>query len=102
MIKHLGGHSFNMDPWMSKDLDQLANILTGALQEAEARQPDPGAQPRPGTSQVTEGDGDLITGMESNQVLNVKPSKVLDVNPKVPLTFGQGMGTFNIPVCGAR
>ncbi|XP_051910046.1 receptor-type tyrosine-protein phosphatase N2 [Hippocampus zosterae] len=89
MIKHLGGHSFNMDPWMSKDLDQLANVLTGALQKAEARQPDPGTQPEPG-NQVSEGDGDLIAGMESNQVLNVKPSKVLDVNPKVPLIFGQG------------
>ncbi|XP_077365209.1 receptor-type tyrosine-protein phosphatase N2 [Festucalex cinctus] len=90
VVNHLGLHSFNMDPWMTKDLDQMANVITGALQEAGARQPDPGAHPGPGTGRVAEGDADRMADMEPNQVLSVKPDKVMDVSQKDPLRFGQG------------
>ncbi|XP_061661847.1 receptor-type tyrosine-protein phosphatase N2 [Syngnathoides biaculeatus] len=93
MVNNLGGHSLKIDPWMDKDLDQLADVFTGALQEAEVGQSDPGTQPGPGTAEsglITKGDGKLMTDMETNQVLSVKPDKVLDVKQKGPSRFIQG------------
>ncbi|XP_061614476.1 receptor-type tyrosine-protein phosphatase N2 [Phyllopteryx taeniolatus] len=93
MVNHLGGHSFKMDPWLAKDLDQFADVITGALQEAEVRQSDPGTQPGPGTPEsgrIMEGERKPMTDMEPNQVLSVKPDKVLDVNQKGPFRFRQG------------
>ncbi|XP_057679841.1 receptor-type tyrosine-protein phosphatase N2 [Corythoichthys intestinalis] len=93
MMNHLGGHNFNMDPLMAKDLNHLADVITGVLQEAEVRQPDPEAQPGPGTAmsdQVTDGDREQVAAVESNKVLDTKPNKVLVVKQKVPSRFRQG------------
>ncbi|XP_049605932.1 receptor-type tyrosine-protein phosphatase N2 isoform X2 [Syngnathus scovelli] len=75
MVNRLGGHGLNMEPWMAKDLEQLASIISGALRGAQAGQPQ-------------EEDADLRADVEPDQVLSVKAEKVN--NRKDPWTFGQG------------
>ncbi|XP_077592647.1 receptor-type tyrosine-protein phosphatase N2 [Stigmatopora nigra] len=85
MMNHLGGPNFNMDTWMTKDLNQLADVITGALHEADAM-----PQPGRGTSQVEVGDREQMAPMDSNRVLHVKANNVLEANPKSPSRVQQG------------
>ncbi|XP_037136004.1 receptor-type tyrosine-protein phosphatase N2 isoform X2 [Syngnathus acus] len=81
-VNRLGGHGLNMEPWMAKDLEQLASIISGALRGAQAVQPQ-------------EGDAQLRADVEPDQVFSVKAEKV---NQKDPWKFGQGQredGTAN-------
>uniref|UniRef100_A0A8C9YZI5 Protein tyrosine phosphatase receptor type N2 n=1 Tax=Sander lucioperca TaxID=283035 RepID=A0A8C9YZI5_SANLU len=44
MVNQLGRHSINMEALIGKDLDQLAGVITGALQEVDEERPVVGAQ----------------------------------------------------------
>ncbi|XP_016887004.1 receptor-type tyrosine-protein phosphatase N2 isoform X2 [Cynoglossus semilaevis] len=45
VAKQLDGHSINLETLMTNDLDQLAEVITGALQEVDQERPLAGAQP---------------------------------------------------------
>ncbi|KAM3860759.1 receptor-type tyrosine-protein phosphatase N2 [Diretmus argenteus] len=48
VVNQLGRHSIHMEALMGKDLDQLAEVITGALQVVDEERPGAGAQPRAG------------------------------------------------------
>lgn len=90
MVNQMGSHSFNLEALMGNDFDELARVLTGALQEEHplvASKLGPGGlrPPKGGDRKSTAvatltGDPDLKFGKlpESNQkdVDRVKPSGV--------------------------
>ncbi|CAB1418587.1 unnamed protein product [Pleuronectes platessa] len=45
VVNQLGRHSISMEALMGKDLDQLAEVITGALREADKQQPAAGVRP---------------------------------------------------------
>ncbi|XP_061877602.1 receptor-type tyrosine-protein phosphatase N2 isoform X1 [Entelurus aequoreus] len=104
MLKHFGGHGFNMDTWMTKDLDQLTEVISGALPAADARKIDSGATPGgPGASHsngVMETNQEQLVAMEpvgSNQ----GPSGKWDKELKDTLKFRQGQpedGPDKVPI----
>lgn len=59
MANQLGRHSFSLDAFMGKDLDQLVKVISGALQEVDVKQHASEAPPGAGgtgSSRVTEAD----------------------------------------------
>nr|XP_057915902.1 receptor-type tyrosine-protein phosphatase N2 [Doryrhamphus excisus] len=78
VLKHFGGNGFNMDTWMTEDLDHLAEVVSGALQEAEARKMESEGPGASHSSRI----------MEANRV----PSATMEANqePKDVLNFRQG------------
>ncbi|KAM9839716.1 receptor-type tyrosine-protein phosphatase N2 [Aulostomus maculatus] len=85
LVNQLGRHSINMDTLMGKDLDQLAEVISGALQEVDVKQPAAGAQPGPGatdSSGVTEGNREPLARVDVNQDHSLKSEKDQGLNQK--------------------
>ena len=73
---------------MGKDLDQLAEVITGALQEVDEEQPVIGVQPRPGAADSrgeVEGNREPLAAMQPNQNQDLKSDKGQDPNQKETL-----------------
>ncbi|XP_041669573.1 receptor-type tyrosine-protein phosphatase N2 [Cheilinus undulatus] len=74
MMNQLGRHSTNMEAFMGDDLDQLAEVITGALQEVHEEQPMVGAPPRPGVADSRgdrEGNREPIAAINQDQKLKL-------------------------------
>ncbi|KAM7390338.1 hypothetical protein PAMA_008489 [Pampus argenteus] len=104
-VSQLGRHSFNMDTFMGKDLDQLSAVITAALQEVDEKQPvaATGAQPGPGAadpSGVMRSNMEPSANMKLNQDQNLKSDKAQDLTQKdTPRLKGQQTeGADNEPV----
>lgn len=85
MVNQLGRHSINMESLMGKDLDQLAEVITGALQEVNAERPVLEGQPGPGATDSRgdmEGNREPQTAMFLNQDKDLKSDKEQDLNQK--------------------
>lgn len=77
---------------MGKDLDQLAQVITGALQEADEEQPVVGAQPGPGAADSRgdmESNREQLAAMQLNQDQDLKSEKGQDSNQKDTLRMKQ-------------
>ncbi|KAM7369820.1 hypothetical protein PAMP_011111 [Pampus punctatissimus] len=103
VVNQLGRQSFNMDTFMGKDLDQLAAVITAALQEVDEKQPVAGAKPGPGAvdpSEVMKSNMEPMANMKLNQDQNLKSDKAQDLNQKdTPRLKGQQTeGADNEPV----
>lgn len=82
MVSQIGGHSINMEAFMGKDLDKLAKVITGALQE---ERPLVGAKPRPGAAVSMgdkEGNREPLAAMQLNRDQDLKSDKGQDPNQK--------------------
>lgn len=89
-MNQLGRHSFNMDALMGKDLDQLAEVMTGTLREADVKQHASGARPGPGAaSGVTEGNRESLASTALNQEQRLKSDEEQGVHQKDPLGLRQ-------------
>ncbi|XP_056155207.1 receptor-type tyrosine-protein phosphatase N2 [Lampris incognitus] len=83
VVNQLGRHSINMEALMGKDLDQLAEVITGALQVVDKEEPSPGALPSPDTTDPR-GDGEGKTkplpyvGLGQDQDLNLHREQSLN------------------------
>ncbi|XP_034428995.1 receptor-type tyrosine-protein phosphatase N2 isoform X1 [Hippoglossus hippoglossus] len=92
VVNQLGRHSISMEALMGKDLDQLAEVITGALQEADKQQPAVGARPGEGAAASR---GDMDGNMEPpadiqlNQDQVLKSDKGQDPNQKDTLATKQ-------------
>lgn len=77
---------------MGKDLDRLADVITGALQEADEERLTDGAKPRPGAGN-SRGEmrvnKDPPAGMLLNQDQDLKPDGGPDLNPKEAVKLKQ-------------
>uniref|UniRef100_A0A3Q0SG35 Protein tyrosine phosphatase receptor type N2 n=1 Tax=Amphilophus citrinellus TaxID=61819 RepID=A0A3Q0SG35_AMPCI len=85
MVSQLGRHSINMESLMGKDLDQLAEVITGALQEVNVERPVLEGQPGPGATDSRgdmEGNREPQTAMYLNQDKDLKSDKEQDLNQK--------------------
>ncbi|XP_041823464.1 receptor-type tyrosine-protein phosphatase N2 [Melanotaenia boesemani] len=94
-MNQLGRHSVSMDALMGKDLDQLAEVITGALQELDEEQPAPGAPPEPGATDSrgeTPGNQGPLAAMLNLKLQNqnLKSDKGQDLNQKDTLKMKQG------------
>ncbi|XP_045927897.1 receptor-type tyrosine-protein phosphatase N2 [Micropterus dolomieu] len=92
MIKQLGRHSMNMEALMGKDLDQLAEVITGTLQEVDEERPVVGALPGPGAADYRgdkEGNREPLVAMQLNQDQNLKSDKGQGLNQKDILRMKQ-------------
>lgn len=70
---------------MDKDLDQLAAVITGALQEVHEQRPALGAQPGPGATDSrgdNEGNREPLAAVRLNQDQDLKSDKEQDLNLK--------------------
>lgn len=82
---------------MGKDLDQLAEVITGALQEVDEEQPVAGAQPGPGAADSRgdmEGNREPLATVQLNQYRDLKSDKGQDSNQKDTLRVKQQGGFF--------
>ncbi|KAG7526319.1 receptor-type tyrosine-protein phosphatase N2 [Solea senegalensis] len=94
VVNRLGSHSIDMEALMGKDLDQLAEVITGALQEVdEKEQPATGVQPGRGTADSM-GDMDAskkpLAATLMNQDQQLKSALDQDPNQKDTLRMKQG------------
>lgn len=92
VANQLGRHSINMKALMGKDLDQLAEVITGALQEADEERPVVGAQPGPGAADSRgdmEGNREPLAAVQLNQDQDLKLDKGQDSNQRVTLRMKQ-------------
>ncbi|XP_070784253.1 receptor-type tyrosine-protein phosphatase N2 [Enoplosus armatus] len=92
MVNQLGRHSINMEALMSKDLDQLAGVITGELQEADEERPVVGVQPGPGAADSRgnkEANREPLAAMQLNQDQDQKSDKEQDLNQKDTLRMKQ-------------
>ncbi|XP_034717880.1 receptor-type tyrosine-protein phosphatase N2 [Etheostoma cragini] len=92
MVNQLGRHSINMEALIGKDLDQLAGVITGALQEEEEDRPVVGAQPGLGVADSRgdmEGNREPLAAMQLNQDQDLKSDKGQDLNQKDTLRMKQ-------------
>lgn len=90
-VNQLGRHSVNMGALMDKDLDQLAEVIAGALQELDEERPALGARPEPGDTHSrgeTQGSQEPAAAM-LNQNQNLKSDKGQDLNQKGSLKMKQ-------------
>lgn len=78
MVNQMGGHSFNL-ALMGKDFDELARVLTGALQK---ERPLVGAKLGPGGLPSKEGDRDPPAVAPLTGDLDLKFGKVQESNQK--------------------
>uniref|UniRef100_UPI0037E8C45D receptor-type tyrosine-protein phosphatase N2 n=1 Tax=Semicossyphus pulcher TaxID=241346 RepID=UPI0037E8C45D len=92
MMNHLGRHRINMEALMGDDLDQLAKVMTGTLQEVHEERPAIGAQPGPGATD-SRGDKDgnrrPVAAMQLSQDQGVKSDKGQDQNQEEKLRMNQ-------------
>ncbi|XP_047205387.1 receptor-type tyrosine-protein phosphatase N2 isoform X3 [Girardinichthys multiradiatus] len=91
-VNQLGRHSLNMEALMGKDLDQLTEIITGALQEADEERLTDGAKPGPGAGNSRgemRVDQEPLAGMLLNQDQDVKSNEGPDLNPNETLKLKQ-------------
>ncbi|XP_075903583.1 receptor-type tyrosine-protein phosphatase N2 isoform X4 [Nelusetta ayraudi] len=79
MVNQMGGHSFNLEALMGKDFDELARVLTGALQK---ERPLVGAKLGPGAFPSKEGDRDPPAVTPLTGDLDLKFGKVQESNQK--------------------
>lgn len=97
VVNQLGRHSINMDAFMGKDLDQLAGVITGALQEVDEKRPVAGAQPGPGAADPSgfmKGNREPLASLKLNQDQDLKSEKGQDLNQKDTLRLKQQGGCF--------
>lgn len=81
-----------MDALMGKDLDQLAEVITGALREVDVERPVLEAQPGPGATDSRgnmEGNREPQAAMHLNQDQDLKSDKEQDLNQKNTLRMKQ-------------
>ncbi|KAM3593705.1 uncharacterized protein V6R79_019704 [Siganus canaliculatus] len=93
MVNQLGRHSINMDALMGKDLDQLAEVIAGTLQEVHEERPAVEAPSGVGgaVSRLDkEGNRELLAAMKLNRDQNLKAGKEADLNQKDILGLKQG------------
>nr|XP_019942860.1 PREDICTED: receptor-type tyrosine-protein phosphatase N2-like [Paralichthys olivaceus] len=92
VVNQLGRHSINIEALMGKDLDQLAEVITGALQEVDEQQPAVGARPGEGVA-VSRGDMEVnmepAADMQLNQDQDLKSDKGQEPNQKDTQTMKQ-------------
>uniref|UniRef100_A0A4W6FJG6 Protein tyrosine phosphatase receptor type N2 n=1 Tax=Lates calcarifer TaxID=8187 RepID=A0A4W6FJG6_LATCA len=86
VVNQLGSHSINMDALMGKDLDHLAQVITGALQEVDEEQPVAGPQPLLEAADP-KGDREPLAATQLNQDQDLKSDKGQEPNQKDTLTF---------------
>ncbi|XP_022622941.1 receptor-type tyrosine-protein phosphatase N2 isoform X2 [Seriola dumerili] len=92
VVNQLGRHSINMEALMGNDLDQLAEVITGALQEVDEEQPAVGAQPGLGAADSRgdmEGNREPLASMQLNRYQDLKSDKGQDPNQKDSLRMKQ-------------
>lgn len=80
---------------MGKDLDQLAEVITGTLQEVDEERPVVGALPGPGAADYRgdkEGNREPLVAMQLNQDQNLKSDKGQGLNQKDILRMKQQGG----------
>lgn len=80
---------------MGNDLDQLAEVITGALQEADEEKPAVGAQPglgAAGSRGDMESNREPLAAMQLNQNQDLKSDKGQDPNQKDSLRVKQQGG----------
>lgn len=97
MVNQLGRHSTNMEALMGKDLDQLAEVITGTLQEVDEERPAIGVQPGPGAADSRgdmEANREPLAAMQLNQDQDLKSDKGQDLNQKDTLRMKQQGGCF--------
>lgn len=98
MVNQLGRHSINMEALMGKDLDQLAGVITGALQEVHEERPVVGSKPGPGAADSRGGmerDREPLAVVQPNQDKVLKSDKGQDLNQEDTLRMKQhGEGFF--------
>uniref|UniRef100_A0AAQ5Z835 Protein tyrosine phosphatase receptor type N2 n=1 Tax=Amphiprion ocellaris TaxID=80972 RepID=A0AAQ5Z835_AMPOC len=85
MVDQLGRHSIHMEALMGKDLDQLAEVITGALQEVDEERPALETQPGPGATDSRgemEANREPLAEMHLNQNQDLKSDKGQDLNQK--------------------
>uniref|UniRef100_A0A3Q2PLR3 Protein tyrosine phosphatase receptor type N2 n=1 Tax=Fundulus heteroclitus TaxID=8078 RepID=A0A3Q2PLR3_FUNHE len=81
-VNQLGRHSLNMEALMGKDLDHLAEVIAGALQEVDEERLTDGAEPGPGAGNSR---GEMRVNQErpAGALLNQDQDvKLSDLNPK--------------------
>lgn len=82
---------------MGKDLDQLAGVFRGSLQEVDEERPMAGAQPKPGAADFSggmKGNREPLAATQLNQDQNLKSQKGQDPNQKNTLRMKQQGGCF--------
>lgn len=92
VVNQLGRHSINMEALMGKDLDQLAEVITGTLQEVDVERPVVGAQPGPGAADSRgdkKGNREPLAITQLNQDQDLKSDKWQDLNHKDTLRMKQ-------------
>uniref|UniRef100_A0A8D3BNY1 Protein tyrosine phosphatase receptor type N2 n=1 Tax=Scophthalmus maximus TaxID=52904 RepID=A0A8D3BNY1_SCOMX len=95
VANQLGRHSINMKTLMGTDLDQLAGVISGVMQEVDEVQPAVGAKAGLG---ATDSRGDMdgirgpLTAMQLNQDQDLKSDEGQDPNQKETLTMKQQGG----------
>ncbi|XP_056220052.1 receptor-type tyrosine-protein phosphatase N2 [Seriola aureovittata] len=92
VVNQLGRHSINMEALMGNDLDQLAEVITGTLQEVDEEQPAVGAQPGLGAADSRgdmEGNREPLASMQLNRYQDLKSDKGQDPNQKDSLRMKQ-------------
>ncbi|XP_051796006.1 receptor-type tyrosine-protein phosphatase N2 isoform X1 [Acanthochromis polyacanthus] len=92
MVNQLGRHSIHMEALMGKDLDQLAEVITGALQEVDEERPALETQPGPGATDSRgemEANREPLAEMHLNQNQDLKSDKGQDLNQKDTLRTKQ-------------
>ncbi|XP_069552384.1 receptor-type tyrosine-protein phosphatase N2 [Brachyistius frenatus] len=85
VVNQLGRHRINMGTLMGTDLDQLSEVITGALQEVHEEQPALGAQPGPGAPDSrgdTEANREPLAATHLTQDQDLKSDKGQDSNQK--------------------
>lgn len=96
MVNQIGGHGFNFEALMGKDFDELARVLTGALQE---ERPLVGAKLGPGAAVSTGGEGgnrEPPAAIQLTGEQELKSGKVQDSNQKDTDRMKQ-TGVFSLP-----
>ncbi|TNN70774.1 Receptor-type tyrosine-protein phosphatase N2 [Liparis tanakae] len=92
MVNQLGRHSINMEALMGKDLDQLAGVITGALQEVHEERPAVGSKPGPGAADSgggVERDREPLAVVQPNQDKVLKSDKGQDLKQEDTLRLKQ-------------
>ena len=96
MVNQLGKHSVNMEALMGKDLDQLAEVITGAMHEKQLAI---GAKPGPGAAIFIgdkEGNGEPLAALQLNPDKGPKLDKGPDSNQKdIERIHGKGAYFFS-------
>ncbi|XP_062415223.1 LOW QUALITY PROTEIN: receptor-type tyrosine-protein phosphatase N2 [Pungitius pungitius] len=84
MVSQLGRHSINVEALMGKDLDQLAGVIKGVLQEVHEERPVAGARPGQGPADSrgggAEGDGRTLAAVQQSRPQVPKPDEGNDLN----------------------